>query len=140
MLNLKQRQKRTSGPEHMPHKRRILIVEDDTGIRNVHNIFFEVQGFHVDAIGEGLPAVEMVRDNDYEVVVLDLGLPDTDGLDVLSAIRAISNVPVIVMTVRTDLRSINEATSRGATEYMNKPFKPETLLRRINAFAAKQTA
>ena len=119
----------------MPQKRKILIVEDEAGIRNVHTIFFELQGFEVDTVGEGRLAIEHVRSNDYEVVVLDLGLPDIDGLDVIQEIRGFSSVPIIVMTVRTDARSINESLSRGATDYMNKPFKPETLLRRINGLS-----
>lgn len=119
----------------MPQKRRILIVEDEAGIRNVHTIFFELQGFEVDTVVDGTSAIERVRAKDYEVVVLDLGLPDIDGLDVLQEIRSFSSVPVIVMTVRTDARSINESLKRGATDYMNKPFNPETLLRRINGLS-----
>jgi two-component system, OmpR family, KDP operon response regulator KdpE len=119
----------------MPQKRRILIVEDEAGIRNVHTIFFELQGFEVDTVVDGSSAIERVRAKDYEVVVLDLGLPDIDGLDVLQEIRSFSSVPVIVMTVRTDARSINESLKRGATDYMNKPFNPETLLRRINGLS-----
>lgn len=119
----------------MPKKRTILIVEDEAGIRNVHTIFFELQGFEVDTVVDGTSAIERVRAKDYEVVVLDLGLPDIDGLDVLQEIRSFSSVPVIVMTVRTDARSINESLKRGATDYMNKPFKPETLLRRINGLS-----
>lgn len=122
----------------MLQKRRILIVEDDAGIRNVHRIFFELQGFEIDLAEEGRKAVELVKANSYEVVVLDLGLPDIDGLEVLTAIREVSSVPVIIMTVRTDLRSIKDSMALGATEYMNKPFKPETLLRRINALSSAQ--
>jgi len=122
----------------MQSSRKILIVEDAPGIRNVHNIFFELQGFDVHTADEGRKAIALAQANSYDIIVLDLGLPDIDGLEVLRIIREFSSVPIIVMTARTDSASINASLRLGANEYMNKPFKPETLLRRIDALASRQ--
>ncbi len=117
----------------MSAKRKILIVEDDPGLRQVHDIFFNYEGFDLSALTNGLDAITRIRENTYDIVVLDLGLPDIDGLDVLKQVREFSNVPIIVMTARTDIHSIKQCYALGANDYINKPFRPEILLRRIEA-------
>jgi DNA-binding response OmpR family regulator len=127
--------KSATGPQ-----RKILIVEDDAGLRNVHNIFFGMKNFDVSMVTEGRLAIEHVRHNAPDIVVLDLGLPDMDGLEVLKAIRQFSPVPVIVMTARTDIQSINQTKALGADDYINKPFRPEILLHRIDLLTRQATA
>lgn len=120
-------------------KRKILIVEDDAGLRNVHNIFFGMKNFDVSMVTEGKLAIAHVRREEPDIVVLDLGLPDIDGLEVLKAIRQFSSVPIIVMTARTDIQSINQTTALGADDYINKPFRPEILLHRIDLLTRQTT-
>jgi len=119
--------------------RKILIVEDDAGLRNVHNIFFGMKNFEVSMVTEGRLAIEHVRKSEPDIVVLDLGLPDMDGLEVLKAIRQFSSVPIIVMTARTDIQSINQTKALGADDYINKPFRPEILLHRIDLLTRQTT-
>jgi two-component system KDP operon response regulator KdpE len=119
--------------------RKILIVEDDAGLRNVHNIFFGMKNFDVSMVTEGRLAIEHVRKSEPDIVVLDLGLPDIDGLEVLKAIRQFSSVPIIVMTARTDIQSINQTKALGADDYINKPFRPEILLHRIDLLTRQTT-
>ena len=121
------------------HQRKILIVEDDAGLRNVHNIFFGMKNFDVSMVTEGKLALEHVRQNMPDIIVLDLGLPDMDGLEVLKAIRQFSSVPIIVMTARTDIQSINQTRAFGADDYINKPFRPEILLHRIDLLTRQTT-
>ncbi len=120
-------------------QRKILIVEDDAGLRNVHNIFFGMKNFDVSMVTEGRLAIEHIRENEPDIVVLDLGLPDIDGLEVLKAVRQFSSVPIIVMTARTDIQSINQTTALGADDYINKPFRPEILLHRIDLLTRQTT-
>jgi len=124
----------------MTAKRKILIVEDDPGLRHVHEIFFNYKGFDFSALNKGEGAVDRVRTEGYDVVILDLGLPDIDGLDVLKALREVSDVPVIVMTARTDTQTIRQCVALGANDYLNKPFRPEILLRRVEAVLANPGA
>jgi DNA-binding response OmpR family regulator len=124
----------------MTAKRKILIVEDDPGLRHVHEIFFNYKGFDFSAVNKGTGVVEQVRTEGYDVVILDLGLPDIDGLDVLKALREVSDVPVIVMTARTDTQTIRQCVALGANDYLNKPFRPEILLRRVEAVLANPGA
>ena len=112
--------------------RKILIVEDNPGLRNVHNIFFGMKNFDVKMVTEGREAIEIIRNDIFDIVLLDLGLPDMDGLDVLKAVRQFSSVPIIVMTARTDIQSISKTRDFGANDYINKPFRPEILLHRID--------
>ena len=121
------------------HQRKILIVEDDAGLRKVHNIFFGMKNFDVSMVTEGKLALEHVRQNMPDIIVLDLGLPDMDGLEVLKAIRQFSSVPIIVMTARTDIQSINQTRALGADDYINKPFRPEILLHRIDLLTRQTT-
>ncbi len=120
----------------MTAKRQILIVEDDPGLRHVHDIFFNYEGFALTALPTGAGAVDRARDGSFDVVILDLGLPDIEGLDLLKQIREFSDVPIIVMTARTDIQSIKQSYALGANDYINKPFRPEILLRRIEAVMA----
>ena len=118
---------------------RLLVVDDDRALRDVLRRALTLSGYEVVLSATGSEALSEVTTSVPDAVVLDVGLPDIDGLEVLTAIREVSSVPVIIMTVRTDARSIKDSLALGATEYMNKPFKPETLLRRINALSAQMT-
>ncbi len=120
-------------------QRKILIVEDDAGLRNVHNIFFGMKNFDVSMVTEGRAAIEHIRKAEPDIVLLDLGLPDIDGLEVLKTVRQFSSVPIIVMTARTDIHSINQTTALGANDYINKPFRPEILLHRIDLLTRETT-
>ena len=111
----------------------ILVVEDDDAIRAGLVRGLGQRGLAVASVGAGLPALEAVVKDRPDVVLLDLGLPDIDGLRVLAMIRAVSQVPVIVVTAQDDDRMVVAALDSGADDYVVKPFGVEQVAARIRA-------
>lgn len=111
----------------------VLIVEDDAAIRAALLRTLTTAGHAVTTAATGMAGLSSVVDDRPEIVVLDLGLPDVDGLAVLAMIRAVSRVPVIVATARDDEKAIVEALDAGADDYLVKPFGGEQLGARIRA-------
>ena len=111
----------------------ILVVEDDPGIRTALIHALEDHGLAVASTSAGLPALELVVHDRPDVVLLDLGLPDVDGLQVLKMIRGVSDVPVIVITAQDDGPTIVSALDAGADDYVVKPFGPDQIAARIRA-------
>ncbi len=111
----------------------ILVVEDDVAIRTGLARGLGQRGMAVTMVAAGLPALETVVADSPDVVLLDLGLPDVDGLSVLAMIRAVSQVPVIVVTAQDDERLVVKALDAGADDYVVKPFGIEQVAARIRA-------
>ncbi len=111
----------------------IVVVEDDPEIRRglVHGL--TEHGHAVESFGSGLLALERVVGQPPDVLVLDLGLPDVEGLRLLAMIRAVSDVPVVVATARDDDRVIVQALDAGADDYVVKPFSLDQVAARIRA-------
>lgn len=119
---------------------RILVVEDDAGIRTALVGALRERGHAVQTSAAGLPALQLVVDEPPDLVVLDLGLPDVDGMQVLSMLRGISTVPVVVVTARDEDRSIVRALDAGADDYVAKPFGADQLDARIRAVLRRAAA
>ena len=111
----------------------ILVVEDDDAIRTGLVRGLTARGLAVASVAAGLPALESVVKDRPDVVLLDLGLPDVDGLQVLAMIRSVSQVPVIVVTAQDDDRMVVAALDSGADDYVVKPFGVEQVAARIRA-------
>ena len=111
----------------------ILIVEDEFSIRNALTSFLAGAGHSVEALASGMEGVQRALQGELDVVVLDLGLPDVDGSEVLKMIRAVSSVPVIVATARDDEEEIVRILKSGADDYVVKPFSGAQLQARIEA-------
>jgi DNA-binding response OmpR family regulator len=111
----------------------VLLVEDDAAIRTSLTRALRDHGLVVAAIGSGMPALSAALEQKPDVVLLDLGLPDIDGADVLSMLRAVSDVPVIVTTARDDEREIVRLLDLGADDYVIKPFAAAQLVARVRA-------
>jgi len=111
----------------------ILVVEDDDAIRTGLVRGLGQRGLAVASVGAGLAALEVVVKDRPDVVLLDLGLPDVDGLQVLAMIRAVSKVPVIVVTAQDDDRTVVAALDGGADDYVVKPFGVDQVAARIRA-------
>jgi DNA-binding response OmpR family regulator len=111
----------------------LLLVEDDAAIRTALTRSLREHGHVVNAVGSGLPGLSTAVEQKPDVVVLDLGLPDIDGADVLSMLRAVSDVPVIVATARDDEASMVRLLDLGADDYVIKPFTAAQLTARIRA-------
>ena len=111
----------------------VLLVEDDAAIRTALTRSLRDQGHVVSSVGSGIPALSAAVEQKPDVVLLDLGLPDIDGADVLSMLRAVSDVPVIIATARDDETEIVRLLDLGADDYVIKPFTAAQLTARIRA-------
>src|ERR1700760_1450994 len=111
----------------------LLLVEDDPAIRTALMRSLRELGHAVNAVSSGMSALSSAVEGKPDVVLLDLGLPDVDGVDVLSMLRAVSDVPVIVATARDDETEMVRVLDIGADDYVIKPFTASQLNARIRA-------
>ena len=114
-----------------PQGARILVVDDEAPILRVVSANLERQGFQAETAGSGQQALRAYRQHAPDLILLDLGLPDMDGLEVIRAVRAQTSTPIIVLTVRGGEREKVAALDLGADDYLTKPFGLEELLARI---------
>ena len=112
---------------------RVLVVEDDADVRSALVDDLTDRGYEVRATGESWAALRVVADARPDVIVLDLGLPDMDGRELLKLIRAVSDTPVVVVTARESEDEIVAILRGGADDYMVKPFRFGELDARIGA-------
>jgi two-component system alkaline phosphatase synthesis response regulator PhoP len=113
--------------------RTILVVEDEMKIARLVRDYLEHAGFEVLVAGDGDSAMSSVRGAKPDLVVLDLGLPGRDGLDVTREIRRTSNLPIVMLTARGDEADRIVGLELGADDYVVKPFSPRELVARIRA-------
>lgn len=111
----------------------ILVVEDESNIADLVDLYLAREGFRVLKKSTGETALEAVRDHRPRLVVLDVGLPDLDGLEVCRRIRASTNLPVIFLTARGDEVDRVLGLEMGADDYLTKPFSPAELVARVKA-------
>ncbi len=111
----------------------VLLVEDDMEIRRALIRLLTERGHVVRSESSGLSGLQAITQSRPELVILDLGLPDIDGGDLLRMVRAVSQVPVIVVTARSDQATVVAALRNGADDYVVKPFGPDELDARIGA-------
>ncbi len=111
----------------------ILVVDDEPQIRRFLRTSLSAQGYRLSEAGSAAAAVATARAENPDLVVLDLGLPDDDGYGVIEKLRAISQVPIIVLSVRNDEQGKVRALDLGADDYVTKPFGMEELVARIRA-------
>jgi len=114
---------------------RVLIIEDNPEIVQSVVLCFELRwtGVEVLSTAEGKIGLKMAEEESPDVVILDLGLPDIDGLDVLREIRSYSNMPIIILTVRGEELDKVKGLEMGADDYIVKPFAPAEFLSRVKA-------
>jgi DNA-binding response OmpR family regulator len=119
---------------------RILVVEDERKIARFIQKGLKEFGFAVEVIGRGDEALEIILDNPFEAVVLDIMLPGRDGLSILRELRERSNaVPVLILTARGEVCEKVEGLNLGADDYLAKPFAIEELAARLRALIRRQT-
>ncbi|MCL4490095.1 MAG: response regulator transcription factor [Chloroflexi bacterium] len=111
----------------------ILVVDDEPKIVQLARDYLERAGLSVLSAGDGKTALASVRADKPDLVVLDLGLPEMDGLDVMRALRKESNVPVIILTARGEETDKLVGLELGADDYIVKPFSPKELVARVRA-------
>lgn len=115
------------------NKIRPLVVDDDPQILRALRINLSVRGYDVRTAATGAEALRIAADHRPEVVILDLGLPDMSGIEVLAALRGWLSAPVIVLSARTDSMEKVEALDAGADDYVTKPFGMDEFLARLRA-------
>lgn len=114
-------------------KNTVLIVDDEPQIRKMLRIFLEAADFNVEESENAKQAVRMCSSLKPELMLLDLGLPDMDGKEVIGAIRTWSQLPIIILSVRSEDGEVATALNLGADDYVIKPFNADVLLARIQA-------
>ena len=111
----------------------ILVVEDDTAVRNLIVTTLETHDYRFQAAPTGEIAIMEAASHNPDVILLDLGLPDMDGIDIIRKIRTWSKTPIIVISARSEDTDKIEALDAGADDYLTKPFSVEELLARLRA-------
>lgn len=109
----------------------ILVVEDDTPVRNLITTTLKAHEYRYLASATGEAAVMEAASHNPDIILLDLGLPDVDGVDVIRRIRSWSNVPIIVISARSEDTDKIDALDAGADDYLTKPFSVDELLARL---------
>ncbi len=113
--------------------RKVLVVDDDKKTVGLVKLYLEKDGYRVLAAYDGRQALELARQKQPDLIVLDLMLPEVDGLDVCQALRAESKIPIIMLTARTTEEDKLLGLELGADDYVTKPFSPRELLARVRA-------
>ncbi|GGN50583.1 two-component system alkaline phosphatase synthesis response regulator PhoP [Actinoplanes campanulatus] len=111
----------------------VLVVEDDRELRELLRRYLERAGHAVHTTGSGAEAIGLLARGGVDLVVLDLGLPDVDGAEVLGAARDGREIPVVVLTARSAVEDRIDGLRRGADDYVTKPFSPTELVLRVDA-------
>ena len=109
----------------------ILVVEDDTPVRNLITTTLRAHDYRFLTASNGEAAILEASSHNPEIILLDLGLPDIDGVEVIHRIRTWSNVPIIVISARSEDTDKIDALDTGADDYLTKPFSVEELLARL---------
>ena len=112
---------------------RVLVVDDERAIRDFLRTSLSSYGYHVFEAATGKEALDKAVEVHPDVVILDLGLPDIDGIDVIARIRKRSKMPIIILSVRDEAPEKIAALDAGADDYLTKPFSTEELLARLRA-------
>jgi DNA-binding response OmpR family regulator len=118
----------------------VLLVEDDPSIREVASLGLEQAGFRVTATGDGRDALLRFKQGPFDLVVLDVMLPSLDGLEVCREIRRESQIPIVMLSARSELHDVVIGLELGADDYVTKPFELPELVARIKAVLRRSTA
>ena len=109
----------------------ILIIEDDVGISNIERKYLEKEGYLVDQSFNGEDALIKIKENHYDLILLDLMLPGVSGEEIMEYIRTNSETPVIMVTAKVEEEQIVKGLKIGADDYISKPFSPKEMVQRV---------
>lgn len=132
-------------PEHLHVKirsmsTRILVVDDDTALSEMIGIMLTAEGYEPSYCADGAATIDVFHQSEPDLVLLDLMLPGLDGVEICRHIREESDVPVIMLTARTDTQDVVAGLEAGADDYVTKPFRLAELLARVRALLRRHTA
>ena len=112
---------------------KVLIVDDEKLIRNIIKEYCHNEGYLTDEASDGFEAIEKVKENDYDIIILDLMMPKLDGYSSYGEIKSIKNIPTIILSARSEEADKLLGFNLGVDDYMTKPFSPKELMARIKA-------
>lgn len=110
---------------------KLLIVDDEKNIREVVREYAQLNGYEVDEASDGTEAVSLVEKNDYDCIILDVMMPKLDGFSACKQIKAMKNVPIIMLSARQDEYDKLLGFELGIDDYVSKPFSPKELMARV---------
>jgi two-component system, OmpR family, KDP operon response regulator KdpE len=116
-----------------PIKEEILVIDDEVQMQRLLRVTLEAAGYGVTLAENAAEGIRNAETHRYDAVLLDLGLPDADGIDVLKKVRQWASYPVIILSVRSSENGIIQALDAGANDYLTKPFRSGELLARIRS-------
>jgi len=119
---------------------RLLLVEDDARLASMVSDYLGEAGFRTTRAATGAAAMQLVASESFDAMILDLMLPDADGLDLCRSLRARSDIPVLMLTARGDPLDRVVGLELGADDYLPKPFEPRELLARLRAILRRRSA
>lgn len=112
---------------------KILIVEDEEEIADLEKDYLEISGFSVDVLNDGKNAIKHITENNYDLLILDLMLPNTNGLEICKSVREKVDIPIIMVTAKVESIDKIRGLGIGADDYITKPFDPAELVARVEA-------
>jgi len=124
------------GGEDMPEK--IIIIEDDAQIARFVELELEHEGYKVFKVDNGYDGINILKEEDFDLMLLDIMLPGINGIEVCNKIRNFSDIPIIMLTAKSEIEDKVEGLDTGADDYLTKPFEIEELLARIRALLRRK--
>ena len=118
---------------------KVLVVDDEENIREVIKEYAEFEGHEVDEACDGMQAVDMVRDRDYDIIIMDVMMPRLDGYSACKEIRKIKQIPVLMLSARGEEYDKLFGFEIGIDDYVVKPFSPKEVMARINAIVKRKS-
>lgn len=116
---------------------KILIIEDETAIADLERDYLELSGFEVEIENSGKRGLEKVLKNDYNLIILDVMLPEIDGFEICQEVRKTKNIPILMVSAKKEDIDKIRGLGFGADDYMTKPFSPSELVARVKAHLAR---
>lgn len=117
--------------------KRILIIEDEKGIAEIERDYLELEGFSVSIESNGVSGLSRAENEDFDLIILDIMLPDLDGFDICRSIRKSKDIPMIMVSAKSEKIDKIRGLGLGADDYITKPFDPAELVARVKAHIAR---
>ncbi len=117
--------------------KRILIIEDEKGIAEIERDYLELEGFSVSIENNGVSGLNRAENEDFDLIILDIMLPDLDGFDICRNIRKTKDIPMIMVSAKSEKIDKIRGLGLGADDYITKPFDPAELVARVKAHIAR---
>ena len=117
----------------MNHEKKLLVVDDEDRIRRLLRMYLEKENYDIEEAADGAEALDMALNNEYDLILLDLMLPEMDGIEVAKALREEKDTPIMMLTAKGEEVSRIEGFEVGADDYIVKPFSPREVVLRVAA-------